>query len=783
MNHHPATPRWPDGKKCAFVLTVGFEAELAILAVAPDAVDRAKSLSVGQYGATRGVDRLLKELARTGTRASWFIPASNLDRYPRQCEAVADAGHELGNMGWALEDFGSLAAAEQLEIVGKSQDAFESRLGQKPVGFRAGRGSYAPGLTAGLVQGGFTWSSSWHGDDLPHFHAGGARSLVEISRHHELDDFPYFVFNLDPPIPKGSPRIASSREVLRNWIHEFDAYRAESLCFVLTVHPELIATPGRIALLREFMDHATAHDDVWLATGGEVAQWWRQRGEANPPGHPAEVFEAITLQRRKEAAPESKRRKPVTTAQRTASQEFSSYITSLALADVPPAAQHRAKLHILDTLGAGIAGSASAEAAICRTALGEAHGSAAHGSAANGGGAPVWGTPDRVPPLQAAFINGVASHAFELDDSGGCDHSGAVVLPAALAAAAMAPGAVSGERLMLAVIAGYELGRRVQTALGGYDAVNNAGWHSTGVCGTFAAAAAAGIVLDLDAAQLTSAIGLAGSFTGGTWAFMGDGSMSKRLHVGRAAEAGLNSVVLARAGFTGPADIFAAPWGSFLKLYGGAGADEKEVCARLGEQWLVERASIKPYASCRSTHSAIDALLFLKQEHSLVPGDIEKITVLTSSLIYDMCGGYDVSSLVSAQLSMPFALATAMLGNGVGLKDISTAGRTDASVTAMMDRVRIEVDSTQSGGSAEPVLVLQTRKGVYRHQAVVARGAAANRLSDGESVQKFVGLAGTRLAAADVERIADQILALEDCDDVAALQLLMGTGDEPALIR
>ncbi len=293
MRAEHATPRWPDGKKCAFVLTVGFEAELAILAEAPDAVDRAKSLSVGQYGGTRGVDRVLAELARTGTAASWFIPATNLDKYPRQCETVVAAGHELGNMGWALEDLGSLDLGRQLDAVASAQDAFEARLGVRPTGFRAGRGSYARGLPAALAAAGFSWSSSWQGDDLPHFHAGSAGSLVELCRHHELDDYPYFVFNLDPPIPKGSPRIASTREVLRNWILEFDAYRAEGLCFVLTVHPEIIGTPGRIGLLREFMDHVTAHDDVWIATGGEVAQWWRQRGEPNPPGHPADIFDAI----------------------------------------------------------------------------------------------------------------------------------------------------------------------------------------------------------------------------------------------------------------------------------------------------------------------------------------------------------------------------------------------------------------------------------------------------------------------------------------------------------
>ncbi|WP_285249290.1 polysaccharide deacetylase [Pseudarthrobacter sp. efr-133-R2A-89] len=294
FTQEPPAGRWPWANRCAFVVTVGFEAELSVLAAAPDAVDRAKSLSVGQYGATRGVDRLLAELGRTGTTASWFIPGANLGTYPRQVEAVAAAGHELANMGWALEDMGLQTLPEQLDSIGRAQDAFEALLGVRPQGFRAARGSMAHGLPAELLDLGFTWSSSWHGDDLPHFHAGSAAGLVEVPRHHELDDFPYFVFNLDPPIPKGSPRIASSREVLRNWILEFEAYRAEGLCFVLTLHPEIIATPGRIGMLREFLDHVHGYGDVWHATGGDVARWWWDTAAPNSPSHPAEIFHSLT---------------------------------------------------------------------------------------------------------------------------------------------------------------------------------------------------------------------------------------------------------------------------------------------------------------------------------------------------------------------------------------------------------------------------------------------------------------------------------------------------------
>lgn len=475
--------------------------------------------------------------------------------------------------------------------------------------------------------------------------------------------------------------------------------------------------------------------------------------------------------------------------QQTASEKIAGFITSLRLEDIPASVQHRAKIHLLDTLGAGIAGAASHEVAAARTAL-----AAAHGAPAPETGSPVWGTPALLPPLGATFVNGVASHAFELDDSGGCDHSGAVVVPAALGALAVA-GAVSpanekydggahvdGARLLSAVVSGYEVARRVQDALGGYDAVNNRGWHSTGVCGTFGAAVAAGVVLGLDSRQMVSAVGLAGSFTGGTWAFIGDGAMSKRMHVGRAAESGLNSALLANAGFTGPRDLFSAPWGGFLSLYGQPDEVREDVLfGTLGEEWQVERASIKPHATCRSTHSAIDAILDLRAQHGLTPESTQKIVVKTSALIADMCGTADVRSLVSTQLSMHFALAAALTYGQVGLDQVAEGGRNDPRVTELMGRIHVEVDPQQHGGSAEPFLTVQTDAETLGIQAVKAKGAATNRLSDEDTIGKFDSLAGTRLPAGRVGEIRKMVLGLESFDDAGWLPGLLAADEEPSL--
>ncbi len=457
------------------------------------------------------------------------------------------------------------------------------------------------------------------------------------------------------------------------------------------------------------------------------------------------------------------------------SARFARFAAGVRIDDVPAETTARAGLHLLDTLGAAVAGTASVEAQLAVRA------SRADGGL-HSGPAVLWGRPERATARTAALINGVAAHAFELDDSGGCDHSGAVVVPAALAAVAVAHRRVSGAELILAVLLGYELGRRVQTALGGYDAVNERGWHSTGVCGTFAAAIAAGRVLGLEAAALTHAIGLAGSFTGGTWAFVTDSAMSKRLHVGRAAECGLGAALLAREGFTGPETIFEASWGGFLALYGGMAADPSVITDSLGAHWELDMASIKPHASCRSTHSAIDALLRVRAGGGVEAG-IERIEVRTSALIAGMCGGRGLDSLVSAQLSLPYALAVAAARGAVGLDDV-LAGRTDPRVLALVDRIEVRVDPGQHGGSADPWLLVTDRAGgTTAVRAGSPRGGWDHRLPEQEVLAKFEGLAERRLGGAAVNALIERVgSSLTRCSDVRNLIDLLSASDEPALL-
>ncbi|KVG30520.1 polysaccharide deacetylase family protein [Burkholderia diffusa] len=288
-------PAWPDGARCAVAITVDFNDIHGIQTREPRIVGREKSLSAWRYGATRGVDRLLDAFDAFGVPASWFVPGIVAETHANAVREIAAAGHELGVSGYRCEDFDVLPLAAQIDACRTGRAAVADTIGRDVEGFRSFTGNWADGFADWLVAEGFTWSSSWRGDDLPYVHprgdgrADGAR-LVELPLHYELDDEPYFEFNLSPPVPAGQPRIAAYRDVLDNWRRDVDGFRRFGLCCVLRLHPEIIGTAGRVDLLRALLAHLRDAGDVWFATGRDIARWWRARAPVNPPGHPVDVF-------------------------------------------------------------------------------------------------------------------------------------------------------------------------------------------------------------------------------------------------------------------------------------------------------------------------------------------------------------------------------------------------------------------------------------------------------------------------------------------------------------
>ncbi|MBV4458364.1 MmgE/PrpD family protein [Pseudomonas sp. COR58] len=426
---------------------------------------------------------------------------------------------------------------------------------------------------------------------------------------------------------------------------------------------------------------------------------------------------------------------------------------------LPEALVAQAKRHILDTFGAALAGADS------RVAL-----QAQRLFASEPGTVPVWGTSRRVGAGHAALLNGIAAHALELDDTGGCDHSGAVVLPAAMAALALAERPVCGREFITAVVIGYEIGRRVLEACGSYSAHNGAGWHSTATCGVFGAAAASARILGLDVTQTVSALGIAGSFSGGLWAFIHDGSHSKKLHSGRAAEGGLLAARFAREGISGPSQLFDDVWGGFLKTLAPGTAQPAALVADLGQVWKLARCSIKPYAACRGTHSAIDALGRLMAQLKVEAAQVEDVHVRLCGFLQDMCGGRDTGSLAAAQMSLPYALAARLVHGHCRLWAYDDARRDDPDIARWMTRIRLEVDG-QLSEDGEPVVSVRTVDGREASLCVeVPLGAPGNPLSEAALEEKFFSLALRVLPQDRAEGLLERMRNLESLESVSGLE-------------
>ena len=233
----------------------------------------------------------------------------------------------------------------------------------------------------------------------------------------------------------------------------------------------------------------------------------------------------------------------------------------------------------------------------------------------------------------AAMANAAASHVAEQDDvhNGSVFHPATVVFPAALAMAQTLGS--SGQQLLTAAVAGYEVGIRVGEFLG---RSHYKVFHTTGTAGTLAAAAAVGSLLGLNAAQMQHAFGSAGTQSAGLWEFLRTAADSKQLHTAHASAAGLMSACLAQDGFTGAALILEGPQGLAAGM--STDADPAKLTAGLGSRWATAETSFKFHASCRHTHPAADALLQVMQANALVAGDVTGVVTHVHQGAIDVLG-------------------------------------------------------------------------------------------------------------------------------------------------
>jgi 2-methylcitrate dehydratase PrpD len=364
-------------------------------------------------------------------------------------------------------------------------------------------------------------------------------------------------------------------------------------------------------------------------------------------------------------------------------RELAAWIAGLRHADLPERTRAVVRCAILDTLGCGAHGYQTPWAKMV-LAWTRAGGTGRREST-------VWG--DATPSLRAAdaaLANGVACHAFELDDYHNAKlHAGAVVIPAAVAIAEKI--GAGGEKLVTAIAAGYETMIRSSLALNP-SAARLRGWHITGICGPFGAAAACASLLGLDAEKTAWALGLAGTQGAGTWAFNADGTMSKRLHPGKAAHSGVLAAELAALGYTGPTQIYEFEDGGVLKAYSDA-SDPTPLTRDLGRVWHLDANVVKPYSCCGSSHAYVDAALALRRKLG-APWDVERrVRVGLSRVVEVQCGfPYVPGSALNAQMNLRYIVAVALTDGQVLPPQFADSRLNDPALIALASRLELVHD-------------------------------------------------------------------------------------------
>ncbi|MBR0663687.1 MmgE/PrpD family protein [Roseomonas hellenica] len=449
-----------------------------------------------------------------------------------------------------------------------------------------------------------------------------------------------------------------------------------------------------------------------------------------------------------------------------ATRDLACFAAGLRYEDLPKAVIERAKLCLLDGIGVCLHGADLPWTRILREVV------LAEGG---DGRASIWGSGAKASLAKAVLVNSTAGHGFEMDDihKDSVLHPNSIVTPIGLGFAEAT--GVSGRDLLTAVVAGYEVGTRVGNAATTQLFLN--GFHPQGTSGAFVAAATAGRLLGLDAGRMQHALGIAGSLGSGLMAAQ-EGAMVKRLHAGRAAEAGLQAAQLAERGFTGIPDVLEAGYGGFLSTLSGK-PDIARLTEGLGTTWETLAVGYKMYPSVTSIHAALDALKAIMRRHGLTAADIARIQAGVGHMTHvHTAWDYKPAGITAAQMNIFFGLATIALHGDATAEAYVEARLQDPDLLRFMQRIEVfEDEAIDARGRAarhacrmEVTAVSGER---FIEDVFDRRGSPENPVSAAEIEAKFRTNTRGRLPDAAADRLIALVGRVEALDSLAGITGLL----------
>jgi 2-methylcitrate dehydratase PrpD len=440
---------------------------------------------------------------------------------------------------------------------------------------------------------------------------------------------------------------------------------------------------------------------------------------------------------------------------------YADFVAGLRAGALPDEVLHHARRNLIDWYATTAPGSVTAPATLLREALAEELGH---------GGARLLPDGAAAPARAAALINGAASHTVEFDDiyRSGLYHPGSPTISAALAVAEAA--GKDGETLLQAIVAGYEVSNRIAAAM---VPAHYAFWHTTGTVGCFGAAAAACRVLELDARRCAHALnGVATMAAGLQQAFRSD-AMSKPMHAGRAAEAGVLCALGARAGMTGASGMLDGERGFGMAM--SAEVDWASAVAGLGEHWTITETTQKNHGCCGHTFAAVDGVIALREAHGLDADNVVGLEVATYAAGLEICGDTDPTTGYEGKFSLPYCVAVALVDGRVRLDAFDAEHLNSPEIRGVMQRVSLSQDAEAQAAfphRRSARVRITTRDGRrLEHFARTRKGDPDAPLSDAELVDKYRELVAPVLGEGGGEMLLDALWRVDVLDDVGALPL------------
>ena len=451
------------------------------------------------------------------------------------------------------------------------------------------------------------------------------------------------------------------------------------------------------------------------------------------------------------------------------SKRLAQFVADLNYDDLPSDLVERVKLLILDISGIMVRARHDAEStpalinAVKRMGL-------------TNGKCSVMGDTESYAPPAAALINGTLAHSLDFDDTHAkaSIHSGAPIVPAALAAAEIS--SCSGREVITAIVAGFEVQIRLSLALNP-SAHYEQGFHPTATFGVFGAASSAAKLLGQDEVGVRNAFGIALSQSAGSMQFLTDGAWTKRSHVGQAAQNGLMCAFLSAEGFKGVDEPFEGKWGFFHSYAPNSEGDK--ATAELGATWETMSLAVKPYPSCRYTHAAMDAMTELLSEHKLDWTDIDEIEIGLPQTGWNLTADplshkQHPKNVVDGQFSMPFCAAVILREGGMTWDDYAKH-LNDQDTRALCAKVDVVVDplaEEEFPANMAGVARIKTNGKTYERFVAVPKGEPENFMSQAEFRAKFEGLCEPYLGSTGANQLANTILTLEETNSIKSVMEL-----------